>query len=47
MQHCGIGKPIGLNGDDGGPKSESTLLPMLVSGLLLFVIGALVVMAFV
>ncbi len=33
--------------DNGGADTDSTLLPMLIAGLVLIVVGAIVVMAFV
>ena len=38
---------IGSSSDDPGSGTDSTLLPMLVGGLVLIVVGAVIVMAFV
>lgn len=41
-------KPIHRSApDEHGDQAESTLLPMLIAGLILIVVGAVVVMSFV
>ncbi|WP_419695624.1 hypothetical protein ACN2CC_03720 [Mesorhizobium muleiense] len=43
----GRNKPESSSTDDAGPEADSTLLPMLVGGLVLVVVGAVIVMTFV